>query len=144
MHQPLHGLRRPAKAPRLTVPRILRRPLRDCRGALVFETVFALFVFSLIGVAVLTGLSTTHTSGAVVERQSIAENLVGNQMSYMFSQPYLEPPSTYLTISGVPQGYTVTCTAETYEAGNPNIEKVVVTVAFGSNQVLVLETLRTK
>jgi hypothetical protein len=44
----------------------------------------------------------------------------------------------------VSPGYRVTCEAQYYIAGDTNVGKVVVTVTFGSQQLLTLETLRTK
>ena len=127
----------------LTAVRRLRTLPRNCRGALLMETVIAVMIFALVGTAVLFGVSTAHTSGATTERQSTAENIARNQMEYEFSLPYQNSPSSYPTI-GVPQGYVVTCQAEEYVLGDPNIEKVIVTVTFDSTQQLVLETLRTK
>lgn len=124
------------------LPRLGKRNRHD-RGALLIETVVAVLVFSLVGTAVLSGLSTTHISGAKTERQSVAENIVRNQLEHMFSRPYQEPPSSYPTIT-VPEGYGVTCTAEEYVLGDPDVEKVVVTVTFNGREVLVLETLRSK
>ena len=123
--------------------RRLRTLSRNCRGEFLMETMIAVMVFALIGTAVLSGVSMAHTSGASTERQSTAENIARNQMEYIFSLPYQNPPSSYPTI-GVPQGYGVTCTAEEYVLGDPNIEKVIITVTFDSTQQLVLETLRIK
>ncbi len=121
----------------------LRRFTRDDAGALLVETVLAVVVFTLVGTAVMAGLSTAHSSGAGTERQSVAENIARNQMEYMFSLPYQDPPSSYPLIS-VPGGYAVTCTAETYGAGGLDTEKVVVTVTFNGAEELVLEALRAK
>ena len=107
------------------------------------EMILVVLVFSLVGTAVLAGVSGTRISGARTESQSIAENIARNQMEYAFSLPYQEPPTSYPTIS-VPNGYGVTCTAEEYVAFNPDIEKVVVTVTFHGQPSLVLETLRSR
>ena len=72
----------------------LRTLAGDCRGALLLETVIAIMVFSLVGVAVLGGLSTAYTSGAKTEVQSVAENLARNQVESIFSGPYREPDQT--------------------------------------------------
>ncbi len=126
-----------------TAMRRLRTLSRDCRGVLMLEAFIAVLTFSMVGMAVLVGLQTVHTSGFRTETQSTAENIARNQMEYVFSLPYQEPPSSYPTIS-VPQGYVVTCEAEEYVLGDPNLEKVVVTVTFSGREELVLETLRSE
>lgn len=115
----------------------------DCRGVLLMETLMAVMVFALVGSAVLSGLSTARISGSVTERQSVAENIARNQIAYVFSLPYQDPPSSCPTIS-VPTGYAVTCATEEYIVSDPNLERVAVTVSFDGAQLLVLETLRTK
>ena len=113
----------------------------DCRGVLMLEVVFAVVVFTLVGVAVLSGLSITHISGAKIEGQPVGENIARNQMEHIFSLQYQPPPHTYPSID-VPSGYSVTGVAEEYVAGDPNIEKVLVTIDRDGENILLLETLR--
>ncbi len=112
-------------------------------GGLMLEAVVAMAVFALVGVAVLVGLSTTHTSGATVEGHSIAENLGRNQVEYIFSIPYQDPPSFYPTVVA-PIGYGITAAAEEFVQNETAVQKIVVTVDHGGETVLVLETLRAK
>lgn len=116
--------------------------LFDRRGALLMEIAMAVAIFGVVGSAVLAGLSTTHTASAVTREQSLAENIARNQMEYVFSLPYSVPTSTYPSIAA-PSGYTVTAIAGEYILGDPNIEKVVVTVQHSGVTVLTLESLRT-
>ena len=113
------------------------------RGSLMLEAVVAMSVFALVGVAVLVGLSTTHNSGATVEGHSIAENLGRNQVEYIFSIPYQDPPSFYPTVVA-PTGYGITAAAEEYVQNETAVQKIVVTVDHGGETVLVLETLRAR
>ena len=108
----------------------LRSLVGDCKGGLMMEVVVAVTVFTLVGTAVLVGLSTAHTSGAATESQSIAENIGRNQMEYMLTLPYQLPPSIYATVEPH-QGYSVTAVGEEYVIGGPNIERVIVTVSRG-------------
>ncbi|MBI2867040.1 MAG: hypothetical protein HYX97_01740 [Chloroflexi bacterium] len=105
------------------------------------EAVIAILVFALIGSAVLSGLSTTHTSGAATERQSVAENIARNQMEYIFSLPYQSPPLSYPSIA-VPTNYSVAAATQDIVIGDPTIERVVVTVSHENRTLLVLETVR--
>lgn len=121
----------------------LRNLALGTRGSLLIEAVVATTIFTIVGSAVLVGLSTTHISGAKTEEQSVAENIARNQMEKVFSLPYRDPPSTYPAITTT-SGYEVSAAAEEYVIGDPNIEKVVVRVTHESQEVLVLETMRAK
>ena len=121
----------------------------DRRGGMFIETILVVMIFSVVGTAVLSGISGTHSSGARTERQGFAENIARNQIEYIFTLPYQEPPSTYPSIDLSGQdyaGYAVTGQAivDPNAGGNPNIERVVVEVLFGGEEILSLETLRTK
>lgn len=120
----------------------LAATLSDRRGALLMEIAIAVAIFGVVGSAVLTGLSTSHMASAVTQEQSLAENIARNQMEYVFSLPYSAPTSTYPSVVA-PSGYTVTALAEEYLLGDPNIEKVVVTIQHSGVTVLTLESLRT-
>jgi type II secretory pathway pseudopilin PulG len=117
----------------------------DCRGSLLLETVIAVMVFALVGVAVLAGLSTAYTSGSKTEVQSVAENLARNQVESIFSGPYREPQQTpYPTMTGVPTGYSIGTAVDFKDAVSPDpeVEKISVTARYDGRDILTLETLR--
>lgn len=124
----------------------------DSRGGLLLETVVAIIVFALIGTTVLVGVSTARRSGAVVDAQSIAENVARNQMEYVFSRAYKAPPLSYNSISDlpdndfkVPSGFTVTATALLrIGSADTDLETVRVAVDHAGKQVLVVETIRAR
>ena len=121
----------------------------DCRGGMFIETILVVIIFSVVGTAVLSGISGTRSSGARTERQGFAENIARNQIEYIFTLPYQEPPSTYPSIDLSSQdyvGYAVSGKAIfDLDAGtDQNIERVLVTVSFGGEEILSLETLRAK
>ena len=126
--------------------RLLSRPLfrRGSRGSLIVEAVVSITIFTVVGSGVLAGVSTAQIAGAQVERQSIGENIARNQMEYIFSLPYENPPSAYPTIEVVAPGYSVTAAAEEREPGVTTIAKIVVTVSQDGEEVLVVETYRTE
>ena len=117
--------------------------VRQCRGSLLLEAVIATAVFTIVGSAVLSGLSTAHISRARAETHSVAENVGRNQMERLFSTTYLDPPSAYPLVA-TPEGYDVTADAEEYVPGDPAIEKIVVRVSHQGQVVLTLETLRVR
>ena len=138
-------------------PAALRRLLcmlpRGTKGALLLETMIAVGVFSMVGVAALAGLSTSIKVRARIERDAIAENIVRNQMEFVFTQDYKSwngpvpyPSAINSSTSAYPPGYAVT--VESTEApdfeGDPDIERITVTVTQHGVQVMVIETARSK
>jgi hypothetical protein len=107
----------------------------------MMETTIALGILLLVSVAILGGSRTTLDIMRRFSINSTSENIARNQMEYVFSQPYQPPPGTYATITP-PYSFTVTAEALVYDATNPNIETVRVTVFHQSLQSRVLETLR--
>lgn len=118
-------------------------PLKGRRGSLLLEVLIASMVMTLVGGAVLGGLSLSHRSGAKVEQHSVAENIARNQMEYVYSQPYLTSPSTYASVSA-PPGYSARAAGSEFVAGDPNVQKVVTTVSRDGQDILVLEAVRVK
>ena len=118
----------------------------------MIESVVAVLLFTVVGSAVLSGLSTVHRSSATTERQAILENIARNQMHYLNSQPFVVAPYTYASSScpgptvNLPTGYNITCTADVYSdaylTGDDHLSKLIVTVDHEGQQQMVLETLR--
>lgn len=129
-----------------------KRVLLGARGSILLESVMAVLLFSVVGSAVLSGLSTVHRSSATTERQAVLENIARNQMNYLNSQPFVVAPFTYASSTcpgpaiNLPAGYSITCIAETYSdaylTGDDHLSKLVVTVDHEGQQQMVLETLR--
>lgn len=121
----------------------IKRAIQGSEGSLLLDAVIAVAVLTLVGSAVLAGLSTTATVRASTDTTTTAQSVGRNQMEYIFSLPYQDPASSYPVLT-VPQGYSVTADAEEYVVGDSDIAKVVVRVSHGSQVVLVLETLRVR
>ncbi|MEX2430460.1 MAG: hypothetical protein WD645_00900 [Dehalococcoidia bacterium] len=96
------------------------------RGSLLLEALVALVVLGIAGSAVLSSVQTSVTSKASFGDGSVVENVIRNQVEYVFQQEYLAPVDSYLTITP-PAGYGVTAEALDYN-GTPNIATVRVTV----------------
>lgn len=111
------------------------------RGSGLIEAMVALAILAVVTSSVLMGLSTSYISEGKSTGQCIAENMVRNQMEYIFAQPYQPPAATYDAITP-PQGYAIVTETLEYSAGDPNIEKIRVTVYCGGQSMLVVETLR--
>ena len=121
----------------------LARVARGDRGGLFIETILAIAIFTIVGVAVLTGYATTQRTGAVSDRHAHAESIARNQMEYIFSQPYLPPPQTYAIDPGIsiPSYFLMTATGEEVEAGVTSIQKIIVTVSWNGSPYWTLESL---
>jgi len=123
---------------------LFKKAALDARGSLLLESMIAITVFAVVGGAVLSGTSTSLKTGTLVEGQSIAEEIARNQMESVFNESYQEPPGSPYATMVPPAGYAVTVAADEYLTGDVDIEMVVVTVSRDSENLLVLETLRTR
>lgn len=122
-------------------PSWLRKLLRGQGGTLLVEVTVAVVVLGSLGTALMAGVQTGHIAKRNFETQSLAENIIRNQMEHVFEQAYVSPPATYLTINP-PADYTVTAEALVYDASSSKIELVRVTVFKSGQQVKAVETLR--
>ncbi len=121
---------------------------RGQTGSLLIETVVALTVFGVLGSVVLSGVQTSHISKGKFDVQSVAENLVRNQMEYALEQTYKAWPTTgniyYDPVTSTPSGYTITAEALKYSTStDTNIETIRVTVTHQGQTIKVFETIRT-
>ena len=133
-----------SKTIRGTLRRWLQRLLRNQRGSLLAETVVALAVFGVLGAAVLGSVQASYFSKNKFNDQSVAENIIRNQMESVLVQTYKAPDApdpTYLTET-VPAGFSVTAEALTYSATSTDIETVRITVRHQGQIVKVFETVR--
>ncbi len=137
------GIRREAKI-MVAVRRGLQRLLRKQRGALMLEIVVTLTVFGVLGTAVLGAVHTSFIGKRLFDQQSVAENLIRNQLESVLEQTYKapdDPDPTYLAIAP-PDGYTVTAQSLTYDVANTDISTVRITVYQDGQPVKTFETQR--
>ncbi len=80
---------------------------RGQTGALLIETVVALTVFGVLGSVVLSGVQTSFISKRNFDSQSVAENLVRNQMEAVLDQTYKGWPDTYSSVTSTPAGFSI-------------------------------------
>jgi len=118
--------------------------ISDSHGALLLETLIAVTVMISVATATMVGLSATQKVRTDLERQAMAENIVRNQMEYIWSFPYQTTSAQY-QVTTVPSGYQVSNVQQVEEliAGNSNLQKITVTVSHDGSELLVLETYRT-
>ena len=123
--------------------RLLRTMRGEQRGGTLLEVLIAVTIFSLVGVATLTGFATTQRAGARTDFQAQTENIGRNQMEYVFSQAYQAPGNSYLVIA-TPTHYSVTADAQEVVVGVTSIEVVEVNVYAHGQLAWSLETLRSE
>jgi Tfp pilus assembly protein PilV len=118
---------------------------RDRHGALLVETMIALTLMTGVGTMLLVGLQTTLRSGAHSESQRIREQIARNQMEAIFNSEFLTPTSTssYSSITSIDPNHAVSNTTAPYES-DANIQRIIVTVQWGTKGELVVETLRSQ
>jgi prepilin-type N-terminal cleavage/methylation domain-containing protein len=82
------------------------------RGFTLIEVVVAVALLGIIGVTVLSGLSTAAASLILADRRATAESLARSQMEYVKNQDYREAASptwqvTYQRLPNIPTGYSI-------------------------------------
>lgn len=123
--------------------RLINKLFRDERGALLAEALVAVGVFTLLGTAVMTGVSATSAAAEGIQASATADTLASNQMSEILAASYQDPPCTFSTIAA-PAGYTIAADGYQYIPGDVNIEKIVVSVSRSGTTLTTLESLRLK
>lgn len=121
----------------------IRTAVLGCEGSLLIESVVAIMVFALVGVAVMEGISASRHNGSLVERKSIGERIARNQMENVFNSAYIPPQSTPYPTIIPPPGYTVSVVADELIPLAVEVEIVTVTVTRDGKDILTLQTLRT-
>ncbi len=117
---------------------------RGQTGGLLIETVIALTVFGTLGSVVLSGVQTSFISKRNFDSQSVAENLVRNQMEAVLDQTYKGWPDTYSSVTSTPAGFSIVADAVKYSTStDSNIQTVRVTVTHNGETIKIFETVRT-
>lgn len=86
------------------------RVQRSERGVSLMETLVALFILSVVGVAVIAGIYTTVKANELVRTRITAESLARTELEYVSSQPMR-------TEAEWTSGYTLPATNPTYPPG---------------------------
>jgi type II secretory pathway pseudopilin PulG len=88
------------------------RFFRVQRGVSLIETVVALGLLGLIGVALLSGLTTTSKAVMVSQEDVTVESLAKSQIEHIKAQPYIpisvyQPEYCYDKITDIPANYDI-------------------------------------
>jgi len=126
------------------------------RGVTLLETLIALALLGIFGVAFLAAISTSSITMANVEKKVNIENLARAQMEYIKNCPYInyiygppDIPPDYQTLDeldptdpyaiAIPTGYSINVTAVALHQPDGGIQKVTTTILREGENLLVVE-----
>jgi type II secretory pathway pseudopilin PulG len=112
---------------------------RSEKGITLLETVLALALMGIIGVAFLSGLGTTTTARALAEERVAAKILAETQMEHIKKQAYSD---NYTPINV--DGYNNYSTNITVEDHYYNLQKITVSIFHHAEEVFSLESFKVK
>ena len=123
-------------------PRWIGRFLWKQHGTSLLETITTVAVLGLLGAAVLGAVQTSYVAKRQFDSQSTVENLIRNQVEYVFDQAYLPPGNSYLTIIP-PDSYSLTAEALVFDESSVDIEIVQISLFHHGQPARVFDTIRT-
>jgi type II secretory pathway pseudopilin PulG len=109
------------------------------KGVSLLETVLALALLGIIGVAFLSGLGTTTNARALAEERVAAKILAETQMENIKKQVYSDN-YTPIPMDGY-DNYTANITVEDHYY---NLQKITVTIFHHTEEVFALESFKVK
>jgi len=105
----------------------------------MIETVTAIAILGIVGVAALSGLASSVIGGGVVVDHGSIMTIAQRQLEYVKTLPYQSAPSTYAVLE-IPAPYQVTC--ESWPLSDGNMQKIVVTVLKDNRTLLQIEDIK--
>ena len=112
---------------------------QDQRGLGLVESLVAVAILGVVGVAFLAALST----GAIAVREEaprvVAQSLARTQLEYIKSYTY--EPTSYPTVD-TPEGYAIYVTVASIPEADTNIQKITVTISRHQEEILTLENYK--
>lgn len=123
--------------------RFIKKIIGNERGSLLAETLITVSVFTLIGTAVMTGVSATSSASVRIRDTATADTMASNRLTEILSEPYVNPPYVFQPTEPEP-GYTVTAEVLHYIPGDTYIARIVVKVYRDGAEVAKLESIRLK
>jgi len=115
--------------------------MKNEKGFMLIEVIVSVGLLSLIGIAVLIGLSTASMAVRVSDEQTAARNLAESQLQDIRKQPY----AASYTPSAIPAeyaGFSAAVNTLPITSRDANLQKIMVRVSHQGNEILVLENYR--
>ena len=125
--------------------------MRSQEGFTLIEVLVSLALLGVILAGILGALGTSSKATVTNDVQTTAQNLAEGQMEYVRNQPYdVGNPPGYALISGIPIGYSVSCTAIWQDPegdgsdDDDGLQKIVVAVDFGGVTAATVEAYKVR
>ncbi len=125
--------------------------MKNQDGFSMLEVLVSLALLGIIAAGILGALGTSSKATITNDVQSTAQNLAEGQMEYVRNQSYnVEDPPEYALLSGIPAGYSVSCTTILLDPegdgsdDDDGLQKIVVAVNFGGRTAATVEAYKVK
>ena len=125
--------------------------MRNQAGFTLLEVLIALALLGMIAAGILGAVGTSSKATLTNDVQTTAQNLAEGQMEYVQNQPYnVDDPPEYTLISGIPTGYSVSCTTIMLDPegdgsdDDDGLQKIVVAVNFRGITAATVEAYKVK
>ena len=116
--------------------------IKSQKGISLIETIVAVCILAIIGVAFLSALATTSTARATNEERTAAKILAEAVLEYIktdnYSATYTPPDSLFDDFPG----YTIPLPVNAVNERNGSLQTISITVSHKGHEVLTLETYK--
>jgi Tfp pilus assembly protein PilV len=119
----------------------LGRAAGNQEGVGLVEVLVAVAIVGMTVVALLAALSTGSIGVATTDEQVTAANLARSQLEYTRSQPYLQAPAAYATVTP-PAGYALSAEAAYIPNADTSIQKITVAVTRNGETLVTVEDFK--
>lgn len=118
--------------------------MKNQKGISLVEVLMGLAIFGIVGLAFLSGLSTTSRTLFITDEQETAKTLAETQMEYIKQLDYASSYSPAVIPPEYP-GYTVKTpiAVESIPSRDGNIQKITIEILHNNNPVTSLESYKT-
>ena len=116
-------------------------PKDDQGGFGLVETMAAVAILGIAGVSMVTALSSGTIAVDKGVREATAQSLVQSQLEYIKSYTYDSEATTYPLVFA-PEGYALSVEVSSIPDTNTDIQKIMVTVLRGEEEVLQVENYK--
>lgn len=127
--------------------------LKSNKGYSLIETLIAVLILGVIGIAVFTGLSTAASANIVSDEQTTSGSIARRQIESIQQQAYdsVNNPPVYTLVSDLPAGYSIVSPVVTRldpknngTSNDDGLQQISVTVMHGTKTILTLVDYKVK